>query len=648
MLTASPIELLNIIVPERDLERATSRLVELGIFEPVDIQKIEKELTSVTALGIEQEIAEWQGYEGRLRELSRILKTRIVPSEDIENIPSGRVKEIFTNIDQKISHIILQKEELSARLKNTESTFSQVKDYFTFPIRRNAHYSFLYVALGEIDNNNLKALKDGLKEIPHLAYPLKIVKNKISALLIGLKKDRNPIEETLKNVGWLKIEIPAELEGLSKDIEERLRGEIEWYKTEIEKLDLQVRDIANNYLSDLSKISSLISLKKTLLDAKRYSYKTDRTAILSGWVLREDKERAAKEIKKICSASYVEKKPAEELNISKEDVPVFLKHNVIFKPFELLINSYGIPRYGNIDPTVFVAMSFLFMFGAMFGDLGQGLCLVLAGFLLMRSRSATAKQAATLLIYCGLSASIFGIFYGTVFGFEDVIKPLFIRPMESINQLFGIAIIFGMIIITLGLILNIINTLRDRDYIKTIFDKTGLITGIIYWVAIACVSKLFIAKASISPIYIIVIMVGLSLVFLKPAIEVIAGHKKENESVFIVFMESMVDILEIAMGYLANTVSFIRIAAFALAHVGLFLAIFGISHMLKNIAGGSLSILIIILGNILVIALEGMVATIQSLRLNYYEFFSKFFITGKRVYKPLTIDIAWDKIKNFR
>jgi V/A-type H+-transporting ATPase subunit I len=103
-------------------------------------------------------------------------------------------------------------------------------------------------------------------------------------------------------------------------------------------------------------------------------------------------------------------------------------------------------------------------------------------------------------------------------------------------------------------------------------------------------------------------------------------------------MESVVNILEIFMGYLSNTVSFIRVAAFALAHAGLFLAIFTLSRLTDNHTGmgNMISWLIIIAGNILVVCLEGLIVSIQALRLNYYEFFSKFFISGKQMYKPLS------------
>ena len=626
------------VVSKDNIGKVTSRLVELGIFQPVDIQKVEKELQPNPLLVVDKESAQLQAFEAKLKEISRKLNLTIVPSKNIENFSNEKIKEIFENIDGKISSIISQKEELSTRLQNSESTFSQIEDYFVFPVKRGSYYSFLYVNIGEIDSKSFLGLERSLKGIPHLISPFKTHKNKMCVLLIGLKKDKAYFEKTLKELPWSNIELPQDVEDFSKDAEDRLKKEMETCKTQIAKLNLQISEVANNSFPDLSKISALICFKKSLITAKKYSYITDRTVILSGWVLHEEKDRAIGEIKKVAGVCYIEKKRAEDLSVEKEDVPVLLQNNAIFKPFELLINSYGIPRYGSVDPTVFVAITFLFMFGAMFGDLGQGLSLAFAGLFFRKSKNAVLKQAGALLMYCGLSAAIFGIFYGTLFGFEEIIKPLLVRPMESINEVFGASILFGIGVITLGVILNTVNAFRDKDYLKAILDKTGLITGVVYWLAIAYVSKMFAAKTNIPVIYLILIAAGLFLVFLKPIIEIISGHKKEKEAFFVIFMEGLVDILEIAMGYLANTVSFIRIAAFALAHAGLFLAIFELSHTLKNVGGGSLSVLTIIFGNILIILLEGMVVGIQALRLNYYELFSKFFMMGKQAYKPLTME----------
>lgn len=637
MFTSSSMEFVSMVVFKGKIEEVVSRLVSLGIFQPVDIRKIEEEVSSLTSLEIEKENADLQALEVTFREILRKLNISIESSREIETFSVESVNGIFKSLDEKLSAIISQRQDLVGELKTTESMFAQIRDYFVFPLKRGAYYTFLQVNLGSIDEKNIAVLERSLKEIPHLFYPVRRQDDKIVTLTIGLRRDRAVIEKILKDVAWQEIEFPEDGQGLSGEVENKLKDKIDGYKKRIAELDYRINKIAKEHENILSKIRAFITLKKSLIEAKRYSYATDKTVILSGWVLHRDKDKVTNEIKKIAGVSYIEKKRAEELNIPKEDIPVYFEHSALFKPFELLINSYGLPRYGTIDPTVFVAISFLIMFGAMFGDLGQGLSLVLIGLLIKRAKNVKIKQASTLLVYCGISSSIFGVLYGSIFGFEEIIPAMWIRPMENIFEVFKISVMFGIIIITLGVLVNIINALRDKDYIKALFDKSGLITGIIYWLAIALMSKLFVAEKNIPSIYLILISVGIILIFLKPVIEVIFRRKKEKESLFVSFMESLVDILEIIMGYLANTVSFIRIAAFSVAHAGLFFAIFELSRLLRDVGGLPLSVLIIVLGNIFIVLLEGLVVSIQSLRLNYYEFFSKFFVTGKHVYKPLTM-----------
>jgi V/A-type H+-transporting ATPase subunit I len=271
------------------------------------------------------------------------------------------------------------------------------------------------------------------------------------------------------------------------------------------------------------------------------------------------------------------------------------------------------------------------MFGAMFGDAGHGMVLGLCGLLLFRAKASFVKQAGCLLLYSGISSSIFGLLYGSFFGFE--FKSLWIKPIENIMYVFKISIYFGMGVISFGVVLNIINALRDRDYLKVLFDKSGLISGLIYWSCIGLLLKSLVSTPNIPAFYLTLIYGGFLLLFLKPLFEMF--FKKKGEDLVTSFIESLVDILEVIMGYLANTVSFIRVAAFSLAHAGLFIAIFELSKVVHGKGGGFYSILVLIFGNIFVIVLEGMVVGIQSLRLNYYEFFSRFFISGNKVYNPL-------------
>jgi V/A-type H+-transporting ATPase subunit I len=633
MLSSSSMELLSMVVYKEKSEEVISHLLKLGLFHPVDIRYIDSELKDLSPLQIEKEYDDWNALEINLREISRKLNLLVYPpvSRDITPFSYEQIKETLSDIEKRLAPLIDKKDELSDELKTKESIFAQIKEYFPLPIKKGSFYTFLEVSLGKVQEKNLPPLERSLKDIPHLIYPFaREEPDKAVALVIGLRRDRALIDKILRDLSWEKVEYPQEMQELSADVEKKLKSQIQECRKNIEELDRQIKYLGQSSLERLSMIRAFIGLKKTLFEAKRYSCATEKTVVLSGWVPREEKDKVIDEIKRIDRSFYIEGKTPEEIGIPKEDIPVRLKHNPFFKPFELLIDSYGLPRYGTVDPTVFVAISFLLMFGAMFGDLGQGLVLALAGLFLRTSKKEGVRQASVLIFYCGISSAVFGALYGSLFGFE--FPSVWLRPMTNVLEFFRLSVYFGIGIMSLGIIINIMNALRDRDYMRVIFDKAGLIAGVIYWLGIGVVSKYLVSRTPASPVYVGIITLGLVILFLKPVIEFILKKKREN--ILMSLTENTIEVFEIFMGYLSNTVSFMRIAAYAITHASLFLAIFELSRVLKG-AG----FIVIVLGNVLIILLEGLVASIQAIRLNYYEFFSKFFIAGKQTFKPLRTEI---------
>lgn len=626
-------ELLNIAVLKEKIEAITYHLLKLGIFHPVDIRHIENELKELSPCDIDREYAQWDELDVRLRDDLRKFGISLVPSKDIKLFSYDEIRGMLTKAEDSLSPFVSQKEELDSELEIKKSIFTQLKSYPLFSLKRDSIYSFLEVTIGKVAEKNILVLEKSLKDIPYVLYPFKKDGDRVTVLFIGLRRDRVFIDRVLKDISWEKVEYPKQAENISKDVEGKISEEIEVIKNKMQGVADGIRKTGEAYSGSLSEAQSLVRLKKSLLETKKYSCMTDKTVLLSGWVPKEEKENAIKEIKKIDAGCYIETKDAREVDIPKDEIPVKLKNTAFFRPFELLIDSYGIPRYGTVDPTIFVAISFLLMFGAMFGDIGHGLALAIGSLFLKISKNEKARQAFALMLYCGISSVIFGFLYGSFFGIE--FHSLWIKPIDNIMEIFKVSIIFGMIFISLGILINIINSLRDKDYLKAIFDKAGLIGGLIYWSAIGIFTKMLMSKTQGLNVYFIIISAGLALLFMKPFIE--AVFKKEKHNIFTALMESAIDILEIGMSYLANTVSFIRIAAFALAHTGLFIAIFEMSRIVNESGGALLSFLVVILGNMLIIFLEGLVVSIQSLRLNYYEFFSKFFMLGKETYKPVKI-----------
>lgn len=311
-----------------------------------------------------------------------------------------------------------------------------------------------------------------------------------------------------------------------------------------------------------------------------------------------------------------------------ENPPTKLKNNKIIKPFEELVKMYGMPKMDELDPTWFVAISTFIMFGFMFGDVGHGLVFLILGIILLIKKKQTY---GAILFAGGLSSVIFGVLYGSVFGKEDIIKPVLISPMNNINTMLVYGIAVGTVFILMAMFLNIVNGIKNKDFKKIFLDKNGVAGILLYAFVLICVAYYFlVGKMLVSTNIIIIIAIILVLIIMfNDQITNFLEKKKEKASTPIV--EKIFEIIEMLLSFLSNTISFLRLAAFAINHAGLCMAV----YLLANMTTGAGNILIAILGNIVVLVLEGLIVGIQTLRLEYYELFSRFYDGSGKEYRSI-------------
>jgi V/A-type H+-transporting ATPase subunit I len=258
------------------------------------------------------------------------------------------------------------------------------------------------------------------------------------------------------------------------------------------------------------------------------------------------------------------------------------------------------------------------------------------------------------LISVGISSMVMGFLNGEVFTHGDLliaptraITGFFMRitgipgaPPERILHLmpekgnieklfyfFGFTIGVGVVLNSLGLLVNIINQCTLKKYEKAFFSKTGLAGTLLFWYALFIALRIFFG-GRFAWFDLLGLLVPVFCIFFGPLIwRLISGRRPLLEHGFLVFvMEGFVEVLETASTYISNTVSFLRVGAFALSHAVLSFIVFTLSGMVSQITAGPVfSMIIMIFGNGVIIILEGMIVAIQVIRLQYYEFFSKFF-----------------------
>ena len=421
------------------------------------------------------------------------------------------------------------------------------------------------------------------------------------------------------------------------------------------KLDARHREIhraldANKEASRKFLVDNSVRIvsAKAALDACSSSFDIRRLAactpgdnntfyILCGWMTEKDALAFQKDIQndeKIFCLMEDQKAPANK------KPPTKLKNPKLFKPFEMYIKMYGLPAYNEIDPTWFVAITYSFIFGAMFGDVGQGLVLFLGGLVLYRTKH---MDLAGIISCAGVFSVFFGFMYGSFFGFEDILKAIWLKPMSKmmdvplvgkLNAVFVIAIGFGMFIILICMIFNIINSVRRKDAEKTWFDSNA-VAGLVFYGSIVLTVGLFISGKKLPATAVLVIMFGVPLIlmFLKEPLTNLVEKKSEifPEQKGMFFVQSFFELFEVLLSYLSNTLSFLRIGAFAVSHAAMMEVVLMLAGATN---GGSPNWVVVVLGNIFVCAMEGLIVGIQVLRLEYYEIFSRFYSGNGREFQP--------------
>lgn len=561
---------------------------------------------------------------------------------------------------------ILRLDEIARQLERGAALGDAARRGLSRPEER----SFLLIRAGSVPASEAERLDKALAAFPSVLAPLGGADGRgvsedgrFHCLVAALRRDETRVDSALRRSDWTDEASDARgnaAEALKEVADKRSRLALE--------LEERRRDVGRLIRDKASELGGLwVELRGAELSQRlRSSFShTDSTTLLSGWLPAKDSRRAEDAIRAATGGRcHIEWTEASEAAAAGLVPPSAMRNPDILRPFQTLVSNFGVPAYGTVDPTPLVAAAYLIMFGLMFGDAGHGAVLAVAGLLgrLRARKHGKPDTLFTLIWYCGLAAIAAGILFGSYFGM-GLLKPLWFDyhgvvagharggTVSSIYDILGITIKFGIVVLGTGLVLNWINLVRQRRWVDLFFDKAGLAGGMVYGAG-AWASFWFVASSykTLPPADILLLVLGLPTVLLafKAPLERLehkargaGGGKLTAGTVMSWIMEWLVSVLEVYSGYLANTLSFMRVAGLGIAHVSLMSAFFQIAGMVNPGGGFSVTaILILVAGNVLVIALEGLSAGIQALRLNYYEFFSKFFNGSGRAYSPISFRSA--------
>ncbi len=523
------------------------------------------------------------------------------------------------------------------------------------------HMSFLSLRVGKIDPSVVPQLKNAAGD---RAVIVSLGEDGSRILAASSRKGRFALDAELKKFGFVNMEIPQDFKGVPEDVLKGLDEQKNQVKAELDNFIEERKNLAKTQRDTLRKLLGIYSLESQLIQCEASLESTSLVYRITGWMAESDCHSVMTEIDSLTKgrAAIRVYEPGEipSVQSGEEKVPVKLKHGAIVKSFERMIFSYGSPLYGTIDPTPFVAIFFTVLFGIMFGDAGQGLVFLLAGILLGLKvvKIEGWNKFAPIFMCIGVSSTIMGLLTGEFFATKTALVPVskFITglygephspilnmefwesasPMTIIFGIFGVTIGLGFIINSIGLVINIINRFSRRQWGSAIFGKTGIAGALFFWYVVGFV--IAVAAFCHEPSLFDWIFIGTSLLFAafgEPFERLLDGHRPVIENgAGSMIIGGVVELIEVISTYLSNSISFVRVGAFALAH-----AVLGfIIHMMSETCGPVGGALVLVIGNAIVIVLEGMIVAIQVIRLQYYEFFSKFFSETGREFVPFAFD----------
>ena len=588
--------------------------------------------------------------ENPYSESIKILKEAVIASGqtldlvDVENfyIDNNQISEYIDNLSEKLGKLVEKKKLLQSKLDRYIKEEKQLEHFFGLNKRLDEIMSCEYIKarFGRLprESHYKLSLYENEKEI--LFFPCTKDAMYYWGIYFAPIDDLDEVDRIFSSLYFEKVEITY-VNGTAEDNVKKLKVIEEEVKKEISKIDSKIAEFWKHQKGQCMRLYSKLEELSVYHEVKRYAARYNYSFILVGWIPAEKEIEICQKLDGINSVEYSTEKGKDILKYSP---PIKLKNKRFFKPFEFFVETYGLPNYNEVDPTVFVCLTYIILFGIMFADLGQGLVLSLAGYLMWKIKKMRLGRA---LISCGISSAFFGTIFGSVFGFEDALdgfykkvfglheKPVSVMSSNTTNVIIYSAVGIGICLLMVAMMINIYSLIRRKKFAEAIFSQNGTCGLILYSSSVLMLLDLMLFKRGFAnSVYIALFIVVpiffilFSEIFIK-MFDSNSDWKPKNWGDYIA--QSIFEMFEIILSYVTNTMSFLRVGAFVLVHAGMMMVVFTIAEMFGTVG----YIITLVVGNIFVLCLEALLAGIQVLRLEFYELFSRFFSGTGKAFHPV-------------
>ena len=559
-----------------------------------------------------------------------------------ENMSAEQCESDIAALEDKFGEIQNERTRLEEEIKSCREECEQLQHFTGIDVKIHDIFDceFIAVRFGRLPAESYKML-DMYADNPNVLFvPFSNDRDYYWGMYTAPKSVIDDVDRIFAVLFFQRVHIPDAVSTADEAIAEK-KARQEKAGQRIKEIDATIKEYWQNETEHLLTLYSILTSFSQAFEIKKHAVRHIDHFVLIGWIPLSKKPEFEKALSKVDTVRLTF---TDTRNVSRVQPPTLLKNPRLFNSYEFYIKMFGVPKYGEFDPTVFVAITYTLLYGIMFADVGQGIVLSIVGWLMYKLKK---MDLGRLLIPCGISGAFFGVVFGSVFGFEEVLNPLYnalgfkngkpinVMASDSTMSILIFAIVIGVVLMLMALGLNIFSKLKQHDRGQALFSANGLAGFILYSGIIVTALGMVLpipsvlSKAAIFMIAIPVVVLLLS----EPLIKLVNADKNwQPESWGGYLVQAFFEVFESLLSYLTNTVSFLRVGAFVLVHASMMMVFFNLAEML----GGVGYYVMIVFGNVFVLALEGLLVGVQSLRLEFYEMFNRFYEGSGVQFAPVT------------
>ncbi|MCK4646401.1 MAG: V-type ATP synthase subunit I [Candidatus Aminicenantes bacterium] len=533
----------------------------------------------------------------------------------------------YVSIVDRVEKLEAEKNELLAEIRflEKEKEFLLPLENLELPLKSLESVDSVEVLPGSLPLAQYNEFKK-MAEKEALWYEvIKRDKRRLYLLIIYLKKEKDHFEPLLKDLNFASLYF---IEPILKkaDEKDRVKDVMEKFGEEIEEKRVELDSVENEgqklfvHREELMLVYDVLLNERDKLFSSRLLGETERVFYLEGWIRSSDiKELKFKLWPYSEGMEIYFRDPLPE-----EDPPVILENPRLGKPFELVTKLYGLPQRGSFDPTLPMAPFFFLFVGLCVSEAGYGLLVALLSFLIIKFAKPKGGllQFLKLLSLLGISTVILGTLIGGWFGFP-IRSLMILDPLENPLAFLGIALALGFVQVWFGTLLSMINGIKNKIYLQSIFVQGG-------WLLLLPSAVLYGVPQTSQPVWGILTLAGAA------GIVFFASPSRNPFARFFGGLYSLYDISR----YLADILSYSRLLALGLATTVIAMVVNTLCQTALGIpwVGWFIAALIFIGGHLFNLGISFLGAFVHSMRLQFVEFFSKFFKSGGRPFEPFELE----------